>query len=118
MLVADGVTVTYPGSTPLDNVSITIPQGTCAVVGPSGAGRSTLLRVLGGLQEPSAGRVLIDAEPVRRATWRSGGDTRVSIIHQDYRLVPFLSVEDNLRLAAEMRDRPCSQTLLEESLTT
>nr|WP_241728911.1 ATP-binding cassette domain-containing protein [Nocardioides zeae] len=72
-------------------------------MGPSGSGKSTLLRVVAGLQRPSAGLVEIDGTPPRQASWRSGGDPRVALIHQDYRLVPFLTVEENLRLAAEVR---------------
>jgi len=69
-------------------------------MGPSGSGKSTLLRVLAGLQIPDRGVVSLDG---RRLKVRGSGDARISFIHQDYRLVDFLTVAENLILAAEMR---------------
>lgn len=74
-----------------------------AVTGPSGSGKTTLLRVIGGLLSADAGVVLIDDEPVGQPSWRSSGDSRIGLIHQDYRLVSFLTVGENLRLAWETR---------------
>ncbi|MGY4645621.1 ABC transporter ATP-binding protein [Cellulomonas sp. URHB0016] len=103
MIVLDDVTVRYGTSTPLDGVTIAIGSGTTAVMGPSGSGKSTLLRVIGGLQRPDSGTVTINDSPVVTATWRTASDPRVALIHQDYRLVPFLTVEQNLLLASEIR---------------
>nr|WP_296073055.1 ABC transporter ATP-binding protein [uncultured Actinoplanes sp.] len=103
MITLDHVTVQYPDVTPLDEVDLTFGPGTTAVMGPSGSGKSTLLRVIGGMQRPAAGAVAIDGVEVAAASWRSAGDPRVSLIHQDYRLVPFLTVEQNMLLAAELR---------------
>jgi putative ABC transport system ATP-binding protein len=103
MITLDNVTVKYPDVTPLDEVDLTFGPGTTAVMGPSGSGKSTLLRVIGGMQRPVAGVVAIDGVEVAVASWRSAGDPRVSLIHQDYRLVPFLTVEQNMLLAAELR---------------
>ncbi|CUR56402.1 putative ABC transporter, ATP-binding protein [metagenome] len=87
-----------------------------AVVGPSGSGKSTLLRVLAGLQRPTSGTVQIDGEPIARPSWRSAGDPRVTLIHQDYRLVAYLSVEENLRLTAEVRNLPVTASTIHEAL--
>jgi ABC-type lipoprotein export system ATPase subunit len=95
--------VKYAGTTPLDDVSIRLEPGCTAVIGPSGSGKSTLLRVIAGQQRPTGGVVAIDGVEVAAASWRSSGDPRVALIHQDYRLVPFLTVEQNLLLAAELR---------------
>jgi ABC-type lipoprotein export system ATPase subunit len=103
MITLDHVTVRYPEVTPLDEVDLTFGPGTTAVMGPSGSGKSTLLRVISGMQRPAAGAVAIDGVGVAAASWRSAGDPRVSLIHQDYRLVPFLTVEQNMLLAAELR---------------
>lgn len=103
MITLDHVTVEYPEVTPLDEVDLTFGPGTTAVMGPSGSGKSTLLRVISGMQQPAAGAVAIDGVGVAAASWRSAGDPRVSLIHQDYRLVPFLTVEQNMLLAAELR---------------
>lgn len=103
MITLDRVTVRYPDVTPLDEVDLTFGPGTTAVMGPSGSGKSTLLRVISGMQRPAAGAVAIDGVEVAAASWRSAGDPRVSLVHQDYRLVPFLTVEQNMLLAAELR---------------
>ncbi|HWG98908.1 MAG TPA: ATP-binding cassette domain-containing protein [Pilimelia sp.] len=90
-------------TTPLAGVSFTVDHRPVAVVGPSGSGKSTLLRVLAGLQPPDSGSVTIDDDPVLARRDEGTTDPRVSFIHQDHRLVEFLTVAENLRLAAELR---------------
>lgn len=106
MLTADHVTVAY-GSGPtrtkvLDDLGLHAAGTTSAITGPSGSGKSTLLRVLSGLQRPTAGTVQIDGRPV---TWSAAGtvDPRVSVIYQDFRLIDFLTVEENLSVAVSLR---------------
>ena len=99
----DRVTVKYADATPLNELSLTLGSGSTAIMGPSGSGKSTLLRLIAGSQAPSTGVVTIDGTVVKRASWSSAGDSRVALIHQDYRLVPFLTVRQNLLLAAELR---------------
>jgi len=103
VIVLDRVTVCYADAVPLNDVSLVLGPGTNAIMGPSGSGKSTLLRVVAGLQTPTGGQVAIDGTSVTTASWRTASDRRVSLIHQDYRLVPFLTVEQNLLLAAELR---------------
>ena len=114
MISLEHVTVHYGNVVPLDNVSVEFALGTTAVMGPSGSGKSTLLRVIAGLRAPSSGEVTIDDAPVTRVSWRTASDSRVSVVHQDYRLVPFLTVEENLLLAAELRGlRPSSRDVVQ-----
>lgn len=82
-----------------------------AIMGRSGSGKSTLLHLLAGSDRPTAGRVLIDGVDLSRA----GEDQRarlrgalVGIVYQSGNLVPFLDLEENLRLAAELAGRPIS----------
>jgi putative ABC transport system ATP-binding protein len=109
ILDATDVSVSYgkgQGRTsPLISVDVAVAQGeSVAVLGPSGSGKSTLLRVLAGLQRPDSGRVLLDGVEVRP---RSGASRRrpVSLVYQDYRLVPFLSAAENVALALELDGR-------------
>lgn len=110
------VTVRYRDSVPLADLSVTLPHGSTAISGPSGSGKSTLLRVIAGLQPPDQGEVLIAGTPVRRPTWRTPSDSRVAVIHQDYRLVPFLTVQENLQLAAELRRSTATRERVADAL--
>jgi ABC-type lipoprotein export system ATPase subunit len=110
VITLERLTVEYPEVTPIDDVTLTLEPGTTAVMGPSGSGKSTLLRLIGGMQAPTKGTVSIEGTAVSAASWRSAGDPRVSVIHQDYRLVPFLTVEQNMLLAAELRGARRSRT--------
>lgn len=117
MITLGRVSVEYgDGVKPLDDVSHTFRTGTTAVTGPSGSGKSTLLRLVAGLQNPTTGAVAIDGEPVGRASWFSAGDPRVSVIYQDYRLVPFLTIAQNLSLAVESRGAKGSTDQVESAL--
>lgn len=98
------LTVSYGQDKPIDRLSLEVDGGCFALMGPSGSGKSTLLRSIAGLQAPASGSIAINGEPVAEAGRFSAGDPRVGLIHQDYRLVPFLTVLENLQLAAELRN--------------
>jgi NitT/TauT family transport system ATP-binding protein len=100
MLTADELSHTYPnGIAALDGITLRIAQGErVAIVGPSGCGKSTLLRIYAGLIAPTAGRVLLDDEPITRPT------RRVGIMFQDAALLPWRTVAQNIQLPLEMGD--------------
>ncbi|MDE0661660.1 MAG: ABC transporter ATP-binding protein [Gammaproteobacteria bacterium] len=98
-LVLEDVCVEYePGKPVLDGLSVHIPAGeTVGIVGPPGAGKSTLIRVLARLYEPQRGRILIDGLDIRDVD-RHWLRRQFGIVMQN----PFLysrTVADNLRLA-------------------
>ena len=111
------VTVDYGQVVPLAGVSLTLAGGSTAVVGPSGSGKSTLLRLIAGTQGPTAGSVQIDNVPVRQASWATPSDSRVVMVHQNYHLVPFLTVQENLLLAAELRGAACDDRAVQLALS-
>jgi len=83
----------------LQNVSLTVPQGTvCAVIGPSGCGKSTLLKVVAGLIRDYSGKVRINDEEV------SPQKLRIGFMPQNYGLLPWQTVADNIRLASRIKD--------------
>ncbi|WP_043931708.1 ABC transporter ATP-binding protein [Bacillus sp. EB01] len=86
----------------LDNVSFSVKKGEfVAIVGPSGSGKSTLLHMLGGVDRPTDGLVLIDNTDIYKldetqlAIFRR---RQIGLIYQFYNLIPILSVEENMTL--------------------
>ena len=78
-------------------------SGTVALVGPSGAGKTSVLRVIAGLAEPRGGRVSLDGEPwfdAERRVSLPPEQRRVGLVFQDYALFPHLSVRANVAFGA------------------
>ena len=91
MLTIDRLSKTYAdGTEALRAVSLDVPAGTIsALIGGSGCGKTTLLRLVAGLDRPSSGRILVDDEAI------SGPHPAVGIVFQEPRLFPWLSVAGN-----------------------
>lgn len=78
----------------LDNVSMTIPNGSFVVLlGPTGAGKTTTLRMVSGLDKPDTGEVLIDGQSVAGL---APAQRNVAMVFQQYSLYPHLTVRENL----------------------
>lgn len=77
-----------------------------ALLGPSGCGKTTCLRMLAGLEEPSAGRILLDGEDV---TWRAPRDRDIAMVFQNYALYPHMTVRRNIEMGLKYRDVPRSE---------
>jgi len=95
--VMDGGTVRA-----LRGVSLEVPPGDyVAVMGPSGSGKSTLLNLLGCLDRPSAGTILLGGEDVARATDDRLSElraARIGFVFQSYNLIPQLTVIENIEV--------------------
>jgi multiple sugar transport system ATP-binding protein len=93
-VVLDGVTKSFGGTVALDDVSMTIPDGSFVVLlGPTGAGKTTTLRIVSGLEKPETGEVLIGGRPVNDLT---PAERNVAMVFQQYSLYPHLTVRQNL----------------------
>ncbi|MEU8345502.1 putative ABC transport system ATP-binding protein [Actinomadura meyerae] len=95
------VTKTYPGGvTALDGVSLAVAEGELvAIVGPSGSGKSTMLHLLGTLDRPSAGTVLVEGTDVSRLPDRRLSALRarrVGFVFQQFHLAAGVSALDNV----------------------
>jgi ABC-type sugar transport system ATPase subunit len=97
----EGVTARYGDVVALDALDLRADPGELLVlVGPSGSGKSTALRILAGLEQPSAGSVFIaDRDVTKVAPHRRG----VAMVFQDYALYPHLTVEQNLAFGLRVR---------------
>jgi len=86
----------------LDNISFSVEKGEfTAIIGPSGSGKSTLLHLLGGVDFPTSGKVIIDGTDIynlnetKLAIFRR---RQIGLIYQFYNLIPVLDVEENIAL--------------------
>lgn len=86
----------------LDDVSFSIKKGEfVAIIGPSGSGKSTLLHLIGGVDRPTSGRVLVDNTDIYQLNETQLAIFRrrqIGLIYQFYNLIPILSVEENIKL--------------------
>ena len=99
-LVLDGVCVVRGGRTVVKDVTITVPAGqVTALLGPNGAGKSSLVLAVGGVLRPRPGSVSLDGSELagkRPEKIRAAG---VAIVPEGRRLLPDLTVDDNIRVA-------------------
>ncbi|MFI6232385.1 ABC transporter ATP-binding protein [Micromonospora sp. NPDC050784] len=101
MIVLDRVSKRYVGGVvALDDVSLRIGHGELvAIVGPSGSGKSTMLHLIGTLDRPSSGSVLIDGYDAAKLTDRELSAlraTRIGFVFQQFHLAPGVPVVDNV----------------------
>ena len=100
------ITKRFPGVVALDDVSFNVRPGEIhALIGENGAGKSTLMKVLGGVHMPDAGAISIGGEAVTITGPLDSINKKISVIYQEFNLVPTLSVRDNLFLGRELRTR-------------
>jgi sulfate transport system ATP-binding protein len=99
----ESIAKAFGATAALHPVSLSIPSGTLvALLGPSGSGKTTLLRILGGLEFPSAGRVLFDGGD---ATGLTVQDRRAGFVFQSYALFRHMTVFDNIAYGLRARPR-------------
>ena len=99
-LVIEGLVKEYvPGKLVLRGIDLALPtKGITAIIGPSGTGKSTLLRCINRLVEPTAGRILLNGQdlvPLRGRALRMAR-RRIGMVFQEYNLVERLSVMENI----------------------
>lgn len=95
----------YPGVTALDKVSIDLSPGEVhCLVGENGAGKSTLMKVLSGAVKKDSGEILINGSSAEYSSPAESQKLGISIIYQDFKLVPELSAASNIFLGREIKD--------------
>ncbi|MFF7653771.1 sugar ABC transporter ATP-binding protein [Streptomyces sp. NPDC007983] len=104
ILRMEGVRKTFPGVVALDGVDFDLRRGEVHVLlGENGAGKSTLIKMLSGAHRPDGGRVLVDGGPVRIHGAQDAERLGIATIHQEFNLVPDLSVAENIFLGRQPR---------------
>ena len=97
----------------IDDVNFKIEKGEfIAIVGPSGSGKSTLLHLLGGVDNPSSGKIFIDGNDISKYTSKELALFRrrkVGLIYQFYNLIPNLTVRHNIELPLKLDKRKINQ---------
>ena len=96
-----GISKDWGGTKALDAVSLAIEPGSfCVLLGPSGCGKSTTLRIIAGLENATAGQVLVNGRDVTNAPPAQRG---IAMVFQNYALFPHLNVADNITFGLSVR---------------
>lgn len=102
----------------IDDVSFKIDKGDfVAIIGPSGSGKSTLMHLIGGVDQPTAGKVFIDGQDIYQLSEDNLAIFRrrqVGLIYQFYNLIPILNVEENLKLPLLLDKQKIDQVQFDE----
>ena len=102
----------------LDGITLQIEQGSfTAIVGTSGSGKSTLLHMLGGLDMPTGGSVVVDGQSLgkmSRSELTIFRRRKIGFIFQNYNLIPNLTIYDNIVLPVELDGRSVDRQYLDK----
>lgn len=102
----------------LDGIALQIEQGSfTAIVGTSGSGKSTLLHMLGGLDTPTGGSVVVDGQSLgkmSRSELTIFRRRKIGFIFQNYNLIPNLTIYDNIVLPVELDGRSVDRQYLDK----
>jgi len=102
LLQTHSIVKRYPGVLALDHVDFQLNDGEVhCLVGENGAGKTTLMHILSGAIAPDDGKILINGNEVHITSPRTAQGLRIGIIHQDQKLVPELTVAENIFLGNE-----------------
>jgi len=94
LLSARGLTKSFRSTAALRSIDLDVAEGeVLALLGPTGAGKSTTLRCLAGLEKPDSGRIVLDGHDITEARPR---DRDVAVVFEGYNLLPTLSAYDNI----------------------
>lgn len=96
------ITKAFPGVLALDKVDFSCSEGEVhAIVGENGAGKSTLMKVLAGAYRPDGGRIILKGNKISFSNPRDAQRHGISIIYQEFNLIPDLTVAENIFLGRE-----------------
>ena len=98
-LRVEHITKRFPGVLASDDISLTVGEHQIlALVGENGAGKTTLMNMIMGLYQPDEGKIFINGEEVQLRTPNDAFDCGIGMVHQQYMLVPNMTVLENIAL--------------------
>lgn len=104
MIEVAELTKKFGGFTANDNISLSVEkQEIKCIVGENGAGKSTLMNMLYGLLQPTSGKILIRGKEIRLNSPIDAIANGIGMVHQHFKLVPSLTVYENILLGVELR---------------
>jgi ribose transport system ATP-binding protein len=96
------ISKSFPGVKALDDVTLCCEKGEVhALVGENGAGKSTMMKILSGVYKPNKGQILIDGKEVNIENPHHAQELGISIIYQEFNLIPYLDVAENIFIGRE-----------------
>lgn len=105
LLKMENISKNFPGVKALDNVQLTLNSSeVLALLGENGAGKSTLMKILAGVFKPDNGSIAINGEQVIFNNTKDSQNSGISIIYQEFNLIPYLSIGENIFLGREPRN--------------
>lgn len=100
------ISKSFPGVKALQDVSLEIRQGEVhALLGENGAGKSTLIKILAGIYQRDSGEILMHGKPLEIRNVKEAKANRISVIHQELLLEPFLTIAENVFLGSELKNK-------------
>ena len=104
----------------LDHVSFSVERGEfVAIIGASGSGKSTLMNMIGGIDHPTSGSIIIDGNEIQAMSEDELAIFRrrnLGIVYQFYNLIPILNVEENMAIPMELDGRKVEKAQMDDML--
>lgn len=103
-LKMEGISKAFPGMIALDKVSLSVRKGeVLALMGENGAGKSTLMKILAGEYKKDGGHITVNGKTINIDSTQKAQEAGIALIHQEFSLVPELSVYQNIFLGKELK---------------
>jgi len=107
-----GITKTFPGVLALDNVDFDLKKGEVHVlIGENGAGKSTLIKIISGAYKKDAGTIILDGKELEIHNPRHAQELGIATVYQEFNLIPYLSVAENIFLGRQPLKRGPLRTI-------
>ncbi|MBQ6505665.1 MAG: ABC transporter ATP-binding protein [Flexilinea sp.] len=117
LLELHGISKIYGDLKALDNINFNIDNGEwVAIMGPSGSGKSTMMNIIGCMDKPTLGQVLLDGKDISKLTKKELTEIRrdkIGLIFQQFHLVNYLTAVENVMVAQYYHSIPDEQEALE-----